>query len=74
MTLWVRAGVGKTSRNIPLHEITGHYGISFCSILPALHHLTGTDYLSKVGTKLPALESSPEMYLSNFGEGNFFYV
>ena len=40
-----------------------------CSVLPALHHLTGADYTSKVGTKLAGLKGNPELYLTQFAQG-----
>ena len=40
---------------------------SLCSVLPAVHHLTGSDYTSKVGTKSAALKANPEHFLSEFG-------
>uniref|UniRef100_A0ABD2X1Z4 NYN domain-containing protein n=1 Tax=Trichogramma kaykai TaxID=54128 RepID=A0ABD2X1Z4_9HYME len=67
-TLWFQVVSGKSSRNIPLHKIFSHYGESFCSILPALHQLTGSNYTSNVGTKYSALLADPLDYLQNFGQ------
>ena len=44
-------------------------GFNLCKCLPALHHLTGSDYTSKVGTKHKALLGSPENYLLFFAQG-----
>lgn len=72
-TLWIRAGSGKTTRNISLHFVADELGFELCSVLPALHHLTGADYTSKVGTKLSALRISPENYLIGFGSSKFLF-
>ena len=34
-----------------------------------MHLGTGCDYLSKIGTKYPALDANPEVFLSDFGKG-----
>jgi hypothetical protein len=65
--LWVRAGVGDTSRYVPLHTLFQRLGHQFCAVLPALHSLTGCDITSKVGTKKAALKAEPEKYLKRFG-------
>ena len=61
--LWIRAGVGNTTRYVPLHTLGEKLGSSITSTLIALHHLTGCDSTSKFGTKAAALESSPEKKL-----------
>src|SRR6267154_5713106 len=38
-----------------------------CSVLPALHALSGADYTSKFGTKKAALNSNPIKFLEGFG-------
>ena len=38
--LWMRAGVGDSTRYIPLHLIAERKQ-EFCSVLPAIHILTG---------------------------------
>ena len=38
-----------------------------CSVLPALHALSGADYTSKFGTKKAALNSNPIQFLEGFG-------
>lgn len=68
-TLWVHAGIGNSVRDIPIHILTEFHGEELCAVLPALHHLTGADYTSKVGTKLKALKSDPEKFLQSFGKG-----
>lgn len=65
--MWVRAGSGDSTRNIPLHFFSNYYGNEVCSIMPALHHLTGADYTSKVRTKLAAINAEPENFLIGFG-------
>ena len=49
--LWMCAGVGDSTRYIPLHLIFERKP-ELCSVLPAIHILTGCDTTSKVGTKL----------------------
>lgn len=45
------------------------HGPELCNVLPALYHLTGADYTSKVGTKRSALRASPQKFLVNFAQG-----
>ena len=52
--LWMLAGVGDSTRYIPLHLIFERKP-ELCFVLPAIHILTGCDTTSKVGTKLSAL-------------------
>ena len=65
--LWVRAGVGDTTRYIPLHTLYEWQGSELCKVLPALHSLTGCDTTSRVGTKKAALKTNPEKILGQFG-------
>lgn len=44
-----------------------------CDVLPAMHHLTGSDYTSKVGTKHSGILAKPENFLNNFAQGNIFF-
>ena len=48
--LWDKAGVGDTTRIIPLHTLFQQKGTSLCNVLPVVHSLTGTGITSKVGT------------------------
>ena len=61
--LWMRAGVGDSIRYIPLPLIFKRKP-ELCSVLPALHILTGCYTTSKVGTKLPALKPPAAKLLS----------
>jgi hypothetical protein len=65
--LWVRAGKGDTTRYVPLHTLYQHLGHQLCSVLPAVHSLTGCDTTSKIGTKKAALKADPEKFLGSFG-------
>lgn len=65
--LWVRAGKGNTTRSVPLHILYARLGPLMCTVLPALHSLTGCDVTSKIGTKKAALKANPEVYLHGFG-------
>lgn len=66
-------GVAAKRRFVPLHIVAEKCGYSFCSILLALHHLTGADYTSKVGTKHSAIKAEPQKYLQAFALGNDDY-
>ena len=65
--LWFRGGVGDTTRFIPIHTLSGKLGENLCSVLPAVHSLTGCDITSKIGTKRSALVTKPVKYLGTFG-------
>ena len=65
--LWMKGGVGETTRYIPIHILTKKVGMNLCKVLPAIHALSGCDYTSKVGTKHSALLVNPEMYLKDLG-------
>ena len=67
LELWLRAGSADSTRHIPIHSLASNIGLDICSVLPALHALTGCDYTSKVGTKAAAVEAYPEKYLKYFG-------
>ena len=54
---------------LPVHRIALFHGSKFCTVLPALYHLTGADYTSKIGTKKSAVNPSPEKYLYDFAQG-----
>ena len=65
--LWMRGGIGDTTRYIPLHTL-GEKSPELCEVLPAAHALTGCDITSKVGTKHGAIKADPVKYLSQFGK------
>ena len=65
--LWVKAGLGSSTRFIPLHILHQKLGPNLINVLPALHSLTGSDITSKVGTKKGALKADPTKYLQSFG-------
>ena len=67
LELWLRAGVGDTTRYIPVHTIASRVGKDLCCVLPAVHTLTGCDYTSKIGTKHAAMKANPVKYLMDFG-------
>ena len=54
--LWMRGGVGKTTRLIPIHTSVNNLGSSLCKQIPAMHCLTGHDANSKFGTKLAGMK------------------
>ena len=45
--MWVRTGVADSTRLLPLHAIHQKMGQDLCSLLPAIHALSGADYTSK---------------------------
>ena len=65
--LWVRTGVADFTRLLPVHAIHQKMGQDLCTLLPAIHALSGTDYTSKFGTKKAALNNGSKKYLENFG-------
>ncbi len=66
--LWIRVGVGQSTRYMPLHKIGEEIGLLTCKVLPAVHFLTGSDITSKLGTKSAALKANPQLYLTEFGQ------
>lgn len=65
--MWVRTGVGDSTRLLPVHVIHKNMGQDLCSLLPAIHALSGSDYTRKVGTKKAALHIASRTYLENYG-------
>ena len=63
----MRAGVGDSTRYVPLHTLFGCIGRPLCAVLPAIHSFTGCDITSTVGTKKAALEAEGEKLLKQFG-------
>ena len=47
--LWIRAGVGNSTRHIPLHTVA-KMDPEICNVILPVHHLTGCDSCSKFGT------------------------
>ena len=66
--LWMRGGVGDTTRYIPVHKLATNIGPAMCRVLPAVHQLTGCDSTIKFGTKYSGLKVHPELYLGEFGK------
>ena len=65
--LWVSAGVGDTTRYVPIHKHS--LSDDVCTVLPAIHTLTGCDITSKFGTKLAAQKvPNAKFYLEDFGK------
>ena len=50
--LWVKGGTSQAVHFIPIHSLSDHLGRDICKVLPSVHTFTGTDYTSKVGTKM----------------------
>ena len=66
--LWVRAGIGDSTRFIPLHTLAARMSTPLSKVLPAIHSLTGCDTTSKMGTKTAALKCDPLIHLAEFGK------
>ena len=66
--LWMKFGIGDSSRFIPLHFLASQLGPRVCSVIIKAHILTGCDITSKIGTKVAALKCKPEKYLMTFGD------
>lgn len=63
-------GAGAKKRTVPIHVVVSQLSSELCQVLPAMHHLTGSDYTSKVGRgKNQELKAKPDQYLLNFASG-----
>jgi hypothetical protein len=67
--VWIRMGSGAAKRHIPIHHLYDRMPKPLIKVVLAAHIGTGCDTLSKIGTKLAALNAIPEMYLDGFGKG-----
>ena len=65
--IWMKYGTGEGERLIPMYILGNIIKPKLCKIILKAHILTGCDVTSKVGTKLAALNSEPELYLESFG-------
>ena len=66
--LWIKGGLGDTTRYIPLHTMYTKVGVEACLVVLALHTLlTGCDITSKVGSKKAAMAANPALFLLWFG-------
>ena len=50
-SIWMRGGVGNTTRYITIHTLTTKMWPPLSRTIAAIHALTGTDTTSKSGTK-----------------------
>ncbi|XP_033218136.1 uncharacterized protein LOC117173605 [Belonocnema kinseyi] len=66
----MRVGVAATIRNLPVHKLANKMGPEKCKTIVAAHQLSGSDYTSKVGTKLSCLAEEPEGSLLHFGRNS----
>ena len=65
--LWVKAGLGISTRFVPLQILLQRLGLNLAKVLPAIYSLMGSDISSKDGTKKAALQGDPTKYLQSFG-------
>ena len=63
--LWIRSGVGDSTRYISVHVLSPIIEKGLCYLLPIVHTLTSCEY-SKVGTKPVVLNASTSEYLRDF--------
>ena len=56
--LWILSGQGRSSREIPLHQLVNMIDFSVVDVLPAAHALSGCDTTSKMGTKKISFSNS----------------
>ena len=66
--LWMKFGIGDSSRFIPPHFLTSQLGPRVCSVIIIAHILTDCDITIKIGTKVAALKCKPEKYFMRFGD------
>ena len=64
--LWQRMGTGEKQRYIPLHSLYKRLPKPLRKVILPAYVGTGCDYISKLGTKMGALNAFPEKYLNNF--------
>lgn len=64
--LWMKAGVGDSTRFVPLHTLYTRHDKELLRALPAIHSLTGCDVTSKIGTKKAALRAPAVQQLAGF--------
>ena len=50
---------------MPIYAMVSNLG-TICTLLPAIHNLTGSNYTSKIRTKSAALKANPEKFLTDF--------
>ena len=65
--LWIKGGVGDSTRYIPIH-ILAKLHESICPVIVTIHTITGCDLTSKVGAKSAALKAHPTIYLTEFAK------
>ena len=66
--LFLQLGKGEKRRMLPVHIMFERLGKDFCQEILSAHLATGSDHLSKVGSKRCALTADPEKSLCNFGK------
>ena len=66
--LWIRTGVVNSTRHIPLHTLADKMNPDICKVILPVHHLTGCDSTSKLGTKAASLKAEPAQHLQEFGK------
>ena len=66
--LWIRAGVGNSTRHIPLHTLAEKMDPEICKVILSLHHLTGCDSSSKFRTKAAGFKANPAQHLLQLGK------
>ena len=67
-------GVGDKIRFLQLHLLMYKIGVPKCKVIYKAHILTGSDLISKIGSKKSEINANPELYLQRFGEENGLFV
>ena len=65
--IWIQMGAGPHKRLIPIRHLYRRMPRPLTDVILAAHVDTGCDAISRVGTKLAALNAIPEIYLKGFG-------
>ena len=66
--LFLQLGKDKKRRMLPVHIMFERFGKDFCQEILCAHLATGSDHLSKVGSKRCALTADLEKSLRSFGK------
>ena len=66
--IWHQIGSGEKKRAVPIHNLYQRIPKPLRRVILPCYIGTGCDYLSKIGTKLGAINAFPEKYLQDFGK------
>jgi hypothetical protein len=72
----MHGGIGKSSRNVYVHDIHRQLDLDLIDVLPVLHALSSSDTTSKVGTKISLLKHVTTVFsnmIRNFIKRNIWW-